>query len=104
MSDIKHTNIGLIDDGITGYEIRSPQSYFRYGYSPSTNIFFIYNIGTPNPDDRGKGYAKELIEIFFELVKEHGGRINVGTYTASGEKYIKPVMQNFSKKYNIKLI
>ena len=104
MSDIKHTNIGLVDDGITGYEIRSPQSYLRYGYSPSTNIFFVYNIGTPNPDDRGHGYAKQLIEIFFDLVKEHDGRIDVGTYTTSGEKYIRPVMQRFSKQYNVKLL
>lgn len=104
MSDIKHTNIGLVDDGITGYEIRSPQSYLRYGYSPSTNIFFVYNIGTPNPDDRKKGYAKQLIRIFFELVREHNGRIDAGTYTPSGEKYIKPVMQHFSQQYNVKLI
>lgn len=64
MSDVKHTNIGLVDDGVTGYELRSPQSYLRYGYSPSTNIFFVYNIGTPNPDDRGNGYAKQLIQMF----------------------------------------
>jgi ribosomal protein S18 acetylase RimI-like enzyme len=104
MSDIKHTNIGLVDDGVMGYELRSPQSYFRYGYSQSTNIFFIYNIGTPNPDDRGRGYAKQLIQMFFELVKKRGGRIDVGTYTSSGEEYIKPVMQQFSKQYNVKLI
>lgn len=104
MSDIEHINMGLVDDGVTGYEIRSPQSYLRYGYSPSTNIFSIYNMGTPNPDERGKGYAKQLIQIFFELVKECGGRVDVGTYTASGEKYIRPVMQRFSRQYNVKLI
>lgn len=104
MSDIKHTAMGLVDDGIFGYEFRSPHSYFRYGYSPSTNIFFVYNIGTPNVDDRGKGYAKLLIQMFFELVRERGGRIDVGTYTPSGEKHIKPVMQRFSRQYNVKLI
>jgi hypothetical protein len=104
MSDVKHTGMGLVDDGITGYEFRSPYSYFRYGYSPSTNMFFVYNIGTPNVDDRRKGYAKELVQLFFELVSERGGRIDVGTYTPSGEKYIKPVMQKFSQQYNVKLI
>lgn len=104
MSDIKHTNMGLVDDGVTGYELRSPQSYFRYGYSPSTNVFFVYNIGTPDVNNRGKGYAKQLIQMFFELVREHGGRIDVGTYTTIGERYIKPVMQKFSQQYNVKLI
>lgn len=104
MSDVKHTNMGLVDDGIIGYELRSPQSYFRYGYSPSTNIFFIYNIGTPNIDDRERGYAKQLIQMFFDLVKEYNGRIDVGIYTPSGEKYIKPVMERFSQKYNVNLI
>jgi hypothetical protein len=104
MSDVKHTNIGLVDDDVTGYELRSPHSYLRYGYSPTTNIFSIYNIGTPNPDDRGKGYAKQLIQIFFELVKQKRGRIDVGNYTTSGERYIRPVMQRFSQQYNVKLI
>lgn len=104
MSEITNTNTGLVDDGITGYELRSPQSYVRYGYSPSSNTFFVYNIGTPNIDDRNKGHAKYLIEVFFQIVKNKGGRIDVGTYTASGEQYIKHVMQYFSKQYNVKLI
>lgn len=104
MNDVTHKNIGLVDDGITGYELRSPQSYFRYGYSPTTNIFFIYNIGTPDVNNRGKGYVKKLIYMFFDIVKEYGGRIDVGTYTPSGEAYIKPVIQRLSKDYNIKLI
>ena len=98
------TDQGLIDDGIYGYEIRSPHSYFRYGYSPSTNIFSIYNIGTPNIDDRGKGYAKQLIKLFFEIVKDHNGRIDEGHYTPSGETYIKPIITRFSAQYGVKLI
>ena len=104
MNDISHKGIGLVDDGIYGYEIKSNYSYFRYGYSPDANIFFIYNIGTPNPNDRGKGYAKEVIKYFFELVKQKNGRVEVGSYTSSGEKYIKPIMHRFSQLYGVKLI
>ncbi len=95
---------GLVDDGIYGYELRSPQSYLRYGYESSTNIFYLYNIGTPNADDRNKGHAKFLLHIFFQKIKKSGGTLNHGNYTKSGELYIKPVIDHFSKQYNIRII
>ena len=98
------TNQGLVDDGIYGYEVRSPQSYLRYGYEPTTNIFYLYNIGTPNVDDGGKGYAKHLLHILFNKIKERRGMLNVGHYTTSGEMYIRPVVNRFSKEYKIRVM
>jgi len=95
---------GLVDDGIYGYEMRTNTSYIRYGYEPNTKIFYLYNITTLNIDDRNKGYAKSLLETFFQFIKQNGGSLNTGSYTTSGMAYIEPVVKRLSKQYGIRLV
>lgn len=97
-------NQGLAGDGVWAYEMRSPQSYIRYRYEPDTKTFYLDNIGTPNVDDKNKGYAKALLESFFQLIKQYGGALDSGPYTSSGMAYIKPVVERFAKQYGVRLV
>lgn len=100
---IEITNQGLVDDGIVGYELRSPHSYLRYGHETRTNVYHFYNIGT-NVNDRHKGHATFLIHILFNKIKANNGILNVGHYTKSGEMYIKPVVDRLSKEYEVRIV
>jgi len=104
LNNISTTKQGLVDDSIYGYEIKSPYSYLRYRHEPSTNIFYFDNVGTPKEDDTHKGYAKELMEVFFKLVKDKGGAVDMGAYTTSGMMYVKPVAERLAKQYNVRLV
>jgi len=95
---------GLIGDGVWEYEIKSPYSYLRYRYEPITKTFYLDNIGTPNQEDKNKGYAKALLETFFRLIKEYGGALDSGPYTTSGMAFIKPVVERFAVKYGVRLV
>lgn len=102
--NISTTSYGLVDDGMYGYEITSPYSYLRYRHEPSTNIFYFDNVGTSKDEDKHKGYAKELMEVFFKLVKDKNGAVDMGAYTTSGTMYVKPVAERFAKQYNVRLV
>lgn len=95
---------GLIDNGIYGYEMKSDNSRIRYGYEPNSKIFYLYSIATPNVDDQNKGYAKALLETFFQLIKQYGGALDAGSYTTSGTAYIKHVVERLSKQYHVRLV
>ncbi len=95
---------GLVDDGVYGYEMKSSHSYLRYEYEPARKTFYLRNIGTPNPEDRNKGYARDLLESFFQLIKQYGGALDSAAYTTSGMAYIKHVVERFSRKYNVPLV
>ena len=98
------SNQGLIDDGIYGYEMTNDHSRIRYGYEPDSKTFYLYTIATPNPDDQNKGYAKALLETFFQLIKSYGGALDAGSYTTSGMAYIQHVVERLSKQYHVRLV
>ena len=98
------TKQGLIDDGIYGYEMKTNTSYIRYGHNPDTKMFYMYNIGTLNVDDRNKGYAKSLLDTFFQLIKQNRGSLTAGSYTTSGMAYIDHLIQKLSKQYGVRLV
>lgn len=100
--DIKRQ--GIVDDGVIGYEITSPHSTLKYGYDAHAKIYHLYMIATPKVDDREKGYAKELLEYFFQMIKQSGGVLNVESYTGSGMDFIKPLVQRFSKQYGVRVV
>jgi hypothetical protein len=104
LNNISTTKQGLVDDGVYGYEIKSPYSYLRYRYEPSTSIFYFDNVGTLKDEDKHKGYAKELMEYFFKLVKDKTGAVDMGAYTTSGMMYVKPVAERLAKQYNVRLV
>ena len=85
-------------------ELKSQYSYLRYTYVPRKNIFYLNNIGTIKIEDRNKGYAKELLFLFFDIIKNKNGVLDPGFYTVAGEAYIKPIIERLSKEYNIKLV
>jgi len=99
------SNQGLVDDGIYGYELKSDYSFIRYGLDPLNRSFHLYVIMTPKLEDRNKGYAKELLNYFFQIVKENKGVLYPGPYTTSGETYIKHVIEErMAKEYKVRLL
>jgi 8-oxo-dGTP pyrophosphatase MutT (NUDIX family) len=104
IDDCEFINKGLVDDGIFGYEMRSKKSFISYGYDPAYKLFYLYNIMTPNEADTNKGHAKRLLEDFFQLIKQYGGALDIGPYTAAGVSYIKHVVERLSKEYNVPLV
>lgn len=103
MSNIYKSYIGIINNDIIGYKLYSHYSYIEYGYSKILNKYIIYNICTPNIDNRNKGYATELIHYFFNNIINNE-RLDIGPYTISGEKYIKHIIDEYAKLYNIKIL
>lgn len=101
---ISSKSLGIEDVDTVGYEINSPHSYLRYAYNQNTNTFYLRNIGTPNPNDKHKGYAKELLDVFLRLIKARNGALDPGTYTVSGNAYIKHVVERLAKVYNVRLV
>ena len=98
------SKIGLVDDGVWAYEMHSPYSYLRYRYEPGTKMFYLDNIGTPAQENKNKGYAKTLLETFFQLIMKYGGMLDSGPYTSSGMAYIKPAVERFAVKYGVRLV
>jgi N-acetylmuramoyl-L-alanine amidase len=95
---------GLVDDGIYGYELKSSTSTLKYGYEPSSRVFYLYNIATPSESDRNKGYAKALLEHFFQIIKKSNGALDVGPFTTSGTAYIKHVVERLAGEYKVRLV
>lgn len=109
-NQIKLNKLGLVppnwtevDYNVNGYELKSLYSYLKFGHSPSTRTFFIYNIGT-DKEHQNKGYAKALLDTFFKMVKKQGGVISVGPYTISGDMYIKSTIERLAQQYGVRLI
>lgn len=97
-------SLGLIDDGIYGYKLTSEHSYVNYGYDPSTRIFYLYMVRTPNEQDLNKGYAKELMEKFMQIIHKQGGSLDEGSYTTSGMSFVKHVLERLAKQYHVPLV
>ena len=96
---------GLVDDGIYGYKLKSPYSFIRYGFEPSSGTFYLYNVSTPKNEDQNKGYATELLENLFQIIEQKNGALDAGPYTTSGTMYIKHIIEErLVKKYKIKVI
>lgn len=104
MDNITITKKGLVDDGVWEYEMKSPYSYLRYRHEPDTRMFYLDNIATPDPKNQNQGHSKEILNKFFQLMKQQGGSLDVGSYTTSGMAYIKPNIEKMSKQYNVRLI
>jgi 8-oxo-dGTP pyrophosphatase MutT (NUDIX family) len=102
--DIEFSRQGLVDDGLFGYEIKSPFSRLVYSYEPGTGIFYLDNVDTPHKEDQDKGHATELLNIFFHLIKLRKGALDPGPYTEAGMLYVKPVVERLAKKYGIRLV
>lgn len=102
--DVNVSRQGLIDVGVYGYMLTSPKSYISYGFEPDTKIYHLYMVQTPNESDTNKGYAKALLERFFQIIKKSGGALDVGPYTTSGFAFVKHVIERLAQKYNVRLI
>jgi N-acetylmuramoyl-L-alanine amidase len=100
---ISLTPKGLEDVDTYLYEIKSEHSYLRYSFNKNTKIFYLRNIGT-SENERNKGYARELLGTFFQIIKQHNGALDTGPYTTSGMSYIKHVVERFAKQYGVRLV
>lgn len=103
-NQIKIKSEGLVDDGIYGYRMSSPYSYISYGFEPNNKLFHLYMIQTPEVSNRNKGYAKDLLDAFFDFIRQKGGALEVDSYTGSGNAYIKHVVQRLSTEYGVQVI
>lgn len=95
---------GLVDDGVYGYKMSSPQSFISYGYEPTRKLFHLYMVQTPDISNRRQGYANDLMNGFFAMIKQKGGTLQVDSYTSSGTAYIQPMVQRLSTEYGVPLI
>lgn len=95
---------GLVGDGIYGYGLKSSSSNLKYGYEPSRRTFYLYSIMTPSESDRNKGYAKALLNHFFQIIKQANGALDTGSFTTSGTAYIKHVVERFAVEYKVRLL
>lgn len=95
-------SLGLIDDGVNGYSLKSEHSWINFGVDVN-NIFIIYVIETAK-DAQNQGHASKLLDTFFQMVKRKNGSIDVGPYTTSGEMYIKPVIEKLAQKYRVRIV
>lgn len=102
--NINNTKVGITRDNVYEYKLTSPYSYIIYYFDPKNKIFSFDSIRTLKEENMNKGYAKQLLEVFFKMVNEHGGRLDVGGYTTRGEMYIKHVVERLANQYGIKLI
>ena len=101
--EIETINQGLIDDDVYGYELKSPYSFLRFGYNPSSNVFHFYAIGT-TPIYRRQGHATELLNELFEEIIKLKAALNMGTYTKDGEDFIKHKIEKFVSEHDVRLI
>jgi 8-oxo-dGTP pyrophosphatase MutT (NUDIX family)/spore germination cell wall hydrolase CwlJ-like protein len=104
IDNIEIINQGLIDDDIYGYELKSPYSYLRYGHEPSSKTYYILNIGTPKEEDKHKGYASQLLNKLFKIISDSRGNIDAGSFTTSGQDFIKPVIDRLSKQFGVRIV
>ena len=104
MNDITITPEGLIDDGVYGYKMTSVHSFISYGYAPNSKVFYIRMIQTPNKDDQNQGYAKAILETFFQMVKQKGGMVDEGVQTSPGNAYIKHVKERLANQYGVRIV
>jgi len=95
---------GIVGEDVYEYEMRSPFSFIRYKVAPRQKLFYFDMIGTPRADDQGKGYAKAIMETFFQMVKEQGGALDCDTYSAAGITKIKPSIEKLAKQYGVRLV
>jgi 8-oxo-dGTP pyrophosphatase MutT (NUDIX family)/GH24 family phage-related lysozyme (muramidase) len=95
---------GMIDVGTYGYKWRTPYSYLSFGEEPASMVAHLYMIQTPKEEDRNKGHSKELLDLFFQMLKRKGWALDVGSYTTSGMSWTEHVIERMAKQYNIRLI
>ncbi len=100
---IQKKSLGLEDEDAYGYELRSPFSWLKYTHSPSARLFSIKSVGT-EPDYRNQGYARQVLDYFFQMVKKSNGVVEVDSYTTSGSNYIKHVVDRLAQSYNIHVV
>lgn len=94
---------GLVDDKIYEYEMASEHSWITFGKMDNSNLYIIYMIGTES-EEQGKGYAKQLLDVFFRWVKKDNGIVKVDAYTAAGEIKIRHVINRLAINYGVKVI
>jgi 8-oxo-dGTP pyrophosphatase MutT (NUDIX family) len=107
VNDIMTYEKGLVGDDTIAYEIKSPYSFLRYRHNPNTASFYFDNIGTTDPNNQNKGHATALIDQLFRNILDMEGRrgtLDMGTYTSSGETYVKHVAERLAKQYGIRLV
>lgn len=67
-------------------------------YQEENNQFYLIMIEV-KPDFRNKGIATKLLDKFFWIVNKSKGYVDISSYMEDGEKYLKPLMNRFKKKY-----
>lgn len=93
---------GMVDNGIYGFELSDGHSWINFGRGVGHH-FIIYMVGTKH-DERNQGHATRLLRIFFQMVKKARGTIEIESYTAAGNLYLKHIIDRLSKEYGVRVI
>jgi 8-oxo-dGTP pyrophosphatase MutT (NUDIX family)/GH24 family phage-related lysozyme (muramidase) len=91
---------GIITEGMFGYELRSANSFLKYGYNPSHKVFNL-NIVEGLPTDKN---TKLIMEHFFQIVKQSGGALDLQHYSGEKFAYVKYMVEKLSKQYGIGMV
>ena len=55
--------------------------------------------------DSFEGYKKkQLLEKFFQHIKQHGGALEVESYTTAGMAHVQHVIERLAKQYNVRMV
>lgn len=94
---------GIVNVGTYGYKWMTPHGYLWFTHSKNERLFTLLMIRT-EPEFQYQGYSKNLLEKFFQHIKQHGGALEVESYTTSGLAHVQHVIERLAKQYNVRLV
>lgn len=107
----KHVKLfkhGLVDENVYEYELvlqlnNMDLSTIKFGKDDTRRSIFFYMIATTTTH-RNQGFAKELLDAFFRMIKKMNYSLCIDSYTAAGEIYVRHVIEDLAKKYGVRMI
>lgn len=102
-SKVQIVKKGLVDDNIYGYEMTFGPSWLNFGRDFRTNTFILDMVGTSS-QERNRGHATRLLDVFFRMVSQIKGVVKVDVYTAAGEIYLRHIIERLAQKHKVRLV
>ena len=73
-------------------------TYSYLDYSEDDGAFFLIKVEVEE-SRRHQGIATKLLEMFFKIVNNKNGVLDISTYLPDGEKYLRHVIERLKPKY-----
>jgi 8-oxo-dGTP pyrophosphatase MutT (NUDIX family) len=94
---------GIVNVGTYGYKWITPHGYLWFTHSPNERLFTLLMIRT-EPEFQGQGHSKQLLEKFFQHIKQNRGALEVESYTTAGMAHVQHVIERLAKQYHVRLV